>query len=658
MQKLFFHLLGMSRQQKMALELLADCAMILGVYVAAIWLRLEDLAVLGRFKVWLALLPALPVALILLHSLGFYRAVVRYIAAAALKSVLLATICSGFVMSAMITALDLPVPQAVPVIYVILLFLCVGASRYIFREVIHSALNRGKERVLIYGSGAAGRQVAHILMQGADYMPIAFVDDDPNLQGSLVAGLPVYPPQKMNHLIRNNSVTSVLLAIPSASKLRRSQVLKWLEQYPLHLRTIPGLHDIVSGRARIDEIVDISIEDLLGRDPVPPRDDLLGANIHGKTVMVTGAGGSIGSELCRQILMQGPERIVLFELSEIALYSIEQEMTLLKTHESIKVEIVPIMGSVQNRQLVERSLRRFNVHTVYHAAAYKHVPLVEHNVAEGIRNNVMGTLSVVEAAIAAGVEAFMLISTDKAVRPTNIMGASKRLAELVCQAYSAHPNSGRTIISMVRFGNVLGSSGSVIPLFRRQIAAGGPITVTHPEITRFFMTIPEAAQLVIQAGAMARRGDVFVLDMGEPVRIAELAAQMARLHGLIPVLQARDTPVGAGEIGIVFTRLRPGEKLHEELLIGNDPQATMHPRILTATENHLSMAVLKELLAQMEAACEISDIEAIRRILIEAHTAYQPQREVVDYFYIDEDEAQTTPEPRSADGKRLTLVRS
>jgi FlaA1/EpsC-like NDP-sugar epimerase len=313
---------------------------------------------------------------------------------------------------------------------------------------------------------------------------------------------------------------------------------------------------------------------------------------------------------------------------------------------------------VQNRQLVERTLRRFKVHTVYHAAAYKHVPLVEHNVAEGIRNNVMGTRTVVEAAIATGVEAFMLISTDKAVRPTNIMGASKRLAELVCQAYAAHPHSGRTIISMVRFGNVLGSSGSVIPLFRRQIAAGGPITVTHPEITRFFMTIPEAAQLVIQAGAMARRGDVFVLDMGEPVRIAELAAQMARMHGLIPVLQARDTPVGAGEIGIVFTRLRPGEKLHEELLIGNDPQATVHPRILTATETHLSLAEVMGLLEQMETACEISDIDAIRRILVEAHTAYQPQREVVDYFFTEDDGLGLAAiETRSSDGKRLALVR-
>lgn len=658
MQKLFFAILNMSRPRKMAMELLADVALIVAVFASAIWLRVESFAPLANPLVWLALAPALPTAVVLLHSLGFYRAVVRYIAAAALKSVLLATVCSGFTMALTVFLFRLPLPMAVPVLYSVLLFLAVGASRYLFREVIHSTLNRRKERVVIYGSGAAGRQVAHILMQGADYLPIAFVDDEPSVQGSLVAGLRVYPPEKIDQLIRNNSVTSALLAIPSASKLRRSQVLKWLEHYPLHLRTIPGLHDIVSGRARIDEIADISIEDLLGRDPVPPKDDLLGANIHGKSVMVTGAGGSIGSELCRQILMQGPERIVLFELSEIALYSIEQEMNLLKKHESLSVDIVPIMGSVQNRALLERTLRRFNVHTVYHAAAYKHVPLVEHNVAEGIRNNVMGTRAVVEASIAAEVEAFMLISTDKAVRPTNIMGASKRLAELVCQAYAAPAHSGRTTISMVRFGNVLGSSGSVIPLFRRQIAAGGPITVTHPEITRFFMTIPEAAQLVIQAGAMARRGDVFVLDMGEPVRIAELAAQMARLHGLIPVLQARDAPVGSGEIGIVFTRLRPGEKLHEELLIGNDPQATVHPRILTATEGHLSMAELMSVLDRMESACEASDIEAIRALLVEANTAYQPQREVVDHFYDDTQTQQAIlPDTRTAESKRLTLVR-
>jgi FlaA1/EpsC-like NDP-sugar epimerase len=658
MQKMFNDLLGMSRSKKMAIGLLTDSLMVFGVFAAAMWLRLGNLAFLSVPNVWLAVVPALPVALILLHTLGFYRAVIRYITARALKSVILATACSGFAMAAGILVLRLPVPATVPVIYTLLLFVAVGASRYVFREVIHSTLSRGKERVVIYGSGAAGRQVAHSLMQGTDYLPIAFVDDEPSLQGSLVAGLRVYSPDKIDHLIRNNSVASVLLAIPSASRERRSEVLKWLEQFPLHLRTIPGHRDIVSGRARIDEINDISIEDLLGRDPVPPRDDLLGANIHGKTVMVTGAGGSIGSELCRQILIQRPDRLVLFEQSEIALYSIEQEATLLKKHEHLTVEIVPIMGSVQNRALMERTLRRFKVNTVYHAAAYKHVPLVEHNVAEGIRNNVMGTRAAVEASVAAGVEAFMLISTDKAVRPTSIMGASKRLAELVCQAYSAAPHCGRTTISMVRFGNVLGSSGSVIPLFRRQIAAGGPITVTHPEITRFFMTIPEAAQLVIQAGAMARKGDVFVLDMGEPVRIAELAAQMARLHGLIPVLQARDAPVGPGEVGIVFTRLRPGEKLYEELLIGNDPQATVHPRILTATESHLAMPVLMQLLDQMEKACEASDIDAIHRILIDAQTAYQPQRDVVDYFAGEDDEDfARQAEQRSAEGKRLTLVR-
>lgn len=652
MQSFFFRLLGLSRPQKMLVQIVTDGAVLVLAFVAAMWLRLDSFAFLSNHGIWLALVPALVVALAILHALGFYRAVIRYIAARALWTVLLAAMLSGLVMGLAATALNLPVPRSVPFIYSVLALLGVGATRYVFREAVHQQQSRRKERVAIYGSGAAGRQLAQTLLQGADYLPIAFLDDSPQAQGSLVSGLRVHPPSRIEHLIRNNGVSSVLLAIPSASKSRRSDVLKWLEQYPLHLRTIPGLHDIVSGRARIDEINDISIEDLLGRDPVPPRSDLLGANITGKSVMVTGAGGSIGSEICRQVVGQGAARLVLFELSELALYSIEQELSNLKRANHLSVEIIPVLGSVQNRAQLDRVLRRFKVQTVYHAAAYKHVPLVEHNVAEGIRNNVFGTRMVAEAAVAAGVESFTLISTDKAVRPTNVMGASKRLAELVCQAL-ADERRGRTTISMVRFGNVLGSSGSVIPLFRRQIAEGGPITVTHPEITRFFMTIPEAAQLVIQAGAMAKGGDVFVLDMGEPVRIAELAAQMARLHGLKPVLLSGNQSAGSGEIGIVFTHLRPGEKLYEELLIGNNPQATAHPRILSATETRLPWAEMSRLLDQIASACDRSDIAAIRALLVEGQTAYQPQDDTVDHF------AQTDPpaaEGVSPDSKRLTLV--
>ena len=656
MQNFYRRLLGLSRRNKMAIQFIADgLAMVLS-FVAAMWLRLDSLLFVINPAVWLALVPAIPAALLVLHALGFYRAVIRYIAVRALKSVFLAAMASGFVMAVTAQALSLPIPFPAPVIYAVLVFLMVGLSRYAFREAAYQTQNHRKERVVIYGAGAAGRQLVQTLRQGTDYLPIAFLDDDPRTQGTMVAGFRVHPPEKIDQLIRNNSVTSILLAIPSATKARRGEVLKWLEQYPVHLRTVPGLHDIVTGVARIDELNEVALEDLLGRDPVPPNDDLLGANITGKSVLVTGAAGSIGSELCRQILRQKPHRLVLLDLSEPALYAIEQELMLIRAHEQQAVEIAAILGSVQNRALVERTMRRFGVQTVYHAAAYKHVPLVEHNVGEGIRNNVIGTRVAAEAAIACGVEAFILISTDKAVRPTNIMGASKRLAELVCQALAATPTV-RTRISMVRFGNVLGSSGSVIPLFRRQIAAGGPITVTHPEVTRFFMTIPEAAQLAIQAGAMAHGGDVFVLNMGEPVRIAELAAQMARLHGLKAVLLTDETPVGRGEIGIVFTRLRPGEKLYEELLIGNGPQATAHPRILTTTETHLSQAEVTRVLDQLENACNRSDIAAIRRLLVEAQTDYQPQRDMVDHFAgeaVEEDRPEAPlPQPEV---KRLTLV--
>ena len=630
-QRLNKFLLGLSRRKKMAIQLVADGLSVVFAFVIAMWLRLDSLLFVTNRDVWLALVPALPTAIFLLHVLGFYRAIIRYMAARALQSVLLAALVSGLVLGLTAQIMHLPVPFTVPLIYSALVFLFVGSARYVFREVAYQSQNHRRERVVVYGCGAAGRQLVQTLRQGSDFLPIAFLDDDPRTHGSHVSGLRVHRPEMIEFLIRNNSVTSVLLAIPSAPKLRRTEVLKWLEQFPLHLRTVPGLHDIVSGVARIDEINEVSLEDLLGRNPVPPRDDLLGANITGKAVMVTGAGGSIGSELCRQILRQKPQKLVLFDISEPALFAIEQELLLLRGYDRQPIKLVAVLGSVQNRPLVERTMRRFGVQTVYHAAAYKHVPLVEHNAAEGVRNNVFGTRAVVEAAVGCGVESFILISTDKAVRPTNMMGATKRLAELLCQALARAPHT-RTVISMVRFGNVLGSSGSVIPLFRRQIAAGGPITVTHPEITRFFMTIPEAAQLVIQAGAMAQGGDVFVLDMGQPIRIAELAAHMARLHGLKAVPQPPDTTVGRGEIGILYTRLRPGEKLYEELLIGNNPQATAHPRILTTTENALSLPEVVDVLDQLDIACNRSDIPAIRRILVAAQTDYQPQTELVDHF--------------------------
>ncbi len=636
MQALFLRLLGLRRDHKIVLQFLVDGVIVSLSFVAAFWLRLDNMLLLALPQVWLGLAITLPLTLATFYLLGLYRTVIRFLAGRALHTIFLGSLASGVFLGFSEQMLNLPIPRSIPLLHAMLTLIGVGGVRFIFREVVSRSQNRRKERVAIFGAGAAGRQLAQTLLQGNDYLPVAFIDDSTEAQSTLINGLRVHPPSpdRIDALIRNNAVTSVLLAIPSASRSRRSEVLKSLEKFPVHLRTIPGLHDIVSGRAAIGDLNEISIEDLLGRDPVPPRQELMGSEIRDKSVLVTGAGGSIGSELCRQILRQAPKQLVLFEQSELALYSIEADLKNLMAAEGICVPVFPVLGSVQDARQVSRALRGFQVRTVYHAAAYKHVPLVEHNVAEGIRNNVFGTRTVVECSIAAGVDAFTLISTDKAVRPTNIMGATKRMAELVCQAF-ARSGQHRTRISMVRFGNVLGSSGSVIPLFRKQIKAGGPITVTHPEITRFFMTIPEAAQLVIQAGAMAQGGDVFVLDMGEPVRIADLAAQMARLHGLKPVLLRAGEPngrLGAGEIGISFTRLRPGEKLYEELLIGNEPKGTAHPRIMTASENHLPMEVLQARLDALAQASDRGDIDSIRRILVEAETGYHPYSEIVDHF--------------------------
>ena len=624
---MLLRLINMSRAQKRVLQVAVDAVLLLVAFVAAMWLRLDEVAFLKDPDVWSVFLPVIPLSIAVFFALGYYLAVIRYIAGRALATILVGSALSGGMLAATAFLTEAPIPRSVPLIYIVLTFLLVGGIRFAFRELVVSSQNRRKQRVVIYGAGAAGRQLLQILRQGTEYLPIAFLDDSVQAQGTLIGGLRVHGPDQVDQLIRTNGIEAVLLALPSATKRRRSEILKSLEGRPLQLRTIPGLDDILSGKARIDDLNEIGIEELLGRDPIEPRGDLLSANIRDKVVMVTGAGGSIGSELCRQILRQLPRHLVLFELSELALYSIEQELEAYRDRHAPKVRISPVLGSVQTADLVEHTLRAHEVQTVYHAAAYKHVPLVECNVVEGIRNNVKGTLTVARAALAAGVEAFILISTDKAVRPTNIMGASKRLAEMICQSLAASSTGNGTKLSMVRFGNVLGSSGSVIPLFHRQISAGGPITVTHPDITRYFMTIPEAAQLVIQAGAMAQGGDVFVLDMGEPVRIADLAAQMARLHGLKPVVfsngqQVRTKP---DEIAILFTQLRPGEKLYEELLISNDPRPTAHPRIMTATDPCRSADALAATLDQLAAACDRGDIPRIRALLVEAQTGYVPQ---------------------------------
>ncbi|MDO9525011.1 MAG: nucleoside-diphosphate sugar epimerase/dehydratase, partial [Gemmobacter sp.] len=533
-------LFDLPRPYKRSLQVLADTGLLTISFAFAMLLRTESLAFALDLKVWAALIAALPVTIILFIKLGFYRAVIRYMGGRALLTILEGVGASALTVAVMSMWLDLPIPASVPFIYAVLAFCTVGGVRFALRGLYLRTQSRLKTRVIIYGAGQSGRQLLHSLAQGPDYAPVAFIDDARDLHGTQISGLKVFAPDQIETLISDYSAKVILLAIPSTSLATRAAILARLENLPIRVQTIPGMADLVTGRARISEIREVTVEDLLGRDPVPASQPLMSANIAGKTVLVSGAGGSIGSELCRQILRQRPVALVLLEQSEYALYEIEAELRKLVAEHGIDTAVIPVLGSVREADRVEAVLREYAVHTIYHAAAYKHVPLVEQNIIEGLRNNVFGTVTIARAAVAVGVDSFILVSTDKAVRPTNVMGASKRLAELVCQALAQGP--GRTKFAMVRFGNVLGSSGSVIPLFRRQIASGGPLTVTHPDITRYFMTITEAAQLVIQAGAMARGGDVFLLDMGKPVKILDLARRMIRLSGFNPVVETEPAP--------------------------------------------------------------------------------------------------------------------
>lgn len=624
-------LIGLSRAEKRVVLYLADTTLLASSFGLAMALRLDSFSLALAPESWCVFAVALPCTLLLFRALGLYRAVVRHVAGRTVRVLAFGLALSALLLLALGQGLGLFLPRSVPAIYWLLAMGFLGGARFGLRALYRQRQARLKTRVIIFGAGAAGRQLLATLEHGGDFAPVAFVDDAVELQGRDIGGHRIYPPARLPKLVRELGVESVLLAIPSATRQQRRAILERLEPLGLRVQTIPGLSDIVSGRAKLSEIREVAVEDLLGRDLIPPQQDLLDANIRGKVVMVTGAGGSIGGELCRQILRQQPATLLLFDLSEFALYSIDGELRRLAAAGAPDVTIVPMLGSVLDRGRMENVLRRFEVDTVFHAAAYKHVPLVEGNAVEGVRNNVFGTLHLAEAARASGVKAFVLISTDKAVRPTNVMGASKRIAELICQALSAMP--GDTVFSIVRFGNVVGSSGSVIPLFRTQIEAGGPVTVTHPDITRYFMAIPEAAQLVIQAGAMSRGGDVFILDMGEPVRIVDLALRMVRLSGLNPVVT---TPGGAcrnpveGDVAICFTQLRPGEKLYEELLVDDRAGPTAHPRIMTATEASLAWPLLKDILDRLAAACESYDLAAIRDLLKAAPTGYEPQGPIVD----------------------------
>ncbi|WP_437178389.1 polysaccharide biosynthesis protein [Buttiauxella gaviniae] len=581
---------------------------------------------LSSWPHWGLILSIVAVTLAFFIKLGLYRAVIRYITAKILVAVTMGMIASAVLLIIAAFYTNIFLPRTIPFIYFSFGLLMIAGSRLALRMIINRSLKLGT-KIIIYGAGASGRQLLPALSQAAEYFPVAFVDDNPRLQGTVMHGVTVYPPEKLAMLVEKFEVKKILLAMPSASRSRKNAVIQMLEGLPCEVLSIPGMVDLVEGKARIDSLRKVSITDLLGRDPVDPVPELIARNITEKVVMVTGAGGSIGSELCRQILQNKPKVLVLYEMSEFSLYAIERELTTYLSTHSLDVALYPVLGNVQDQEHVERVLKSFHVQTIYHAAAYKHVPLVEYNVADGVRNNVFGTLSCAKAAINCQVDNFVLISTDKAVRPTNTMGATKRMAELVLQALSAQCSS--TCFSMVRFGNVLGSSGSVVPLFEKQIDTGGPITLTHPDIIRYFMTIPEAAQLVIQAGAMGNGGDVFVLDMGEPVKIIDLAHRMVTLSGLT----VRDEHNADGDIEIKTTGLRPGEKLFEELLIGENVSVTQHPRILTANEVMLPWEELNDYIEELNLACSHFDQRRIRELLLKAPTGFKPTDEICDVIW-------------------------
>ena len=617
----------LERHQKRLLQVLVDVALIFVCFVLAMGLRLDGWQFLEQDHVWDVLFIVTPLTLLVFVRVGLYRAIIRFISARVIKVIILTVGLSGGIMFVSNLALGHLIPRSVPFIYAVLLFCAIAGTRFAVRAATNAMLAEPSGKVIIYGAGDAGRQLLNALNSERQYQVVAFVDDDERVQGREVDTITIKSPDTIATLKKEYGVEAVLLAAPGASIQDRRRIISLVESHALQLRTVPSISDILSGRAHVSDLSDVQIEDLLARETVPPIPGLASQKVENKSVLVTGAGGSIGGELCQQIIAMNPKCLILYEMSEYALYQIHSKLLETCADQDIETHILPFIGSVQNGGRLSHVMSSFDVDTVFHAAAYKHVPLVEQNIVEGVQNNIMGTQTVVKAAIDAKVETFTLISTDKAVRPTNFMGATKRIAELVCQAYAA--NQSTTCISIVRFGNVLWSSGSVLPRFKEQIVNGGPVTVTHPSITRYFMTISEAAQLVLQASAMARGGEVFVLDMGEPVKIIELAKSMIRLHGMIPYLET-DAAERTGDMRINFSGLRPGEKLHEELLVGSDVSATDHPRIMCADESKLEFDQLQKLLASLVDACDEMDVTSINSLMKDAAVGFRPTGSVTD----------------------------
>ena len=623
-------LINLSRRNKRTLMVLFDACTVIASIFLAFSLRLGHFYYpTGNNHLLLIMIASPILALPIFYAFGFYREVIRYVGFKALWQINQATTLYA-VLWALISFMAVidGIPRTVILINWSIVLMSVGGSRFFARwvlsqEDITNPLSQ-KRNVLIYGAGSAGRELCTALYQSSEYNPVAYVDNSVELYRQSINGLEVFNEDDIEDLIQKHNIKEVLLALPSISRRRRNEIIAILNPLPINVRSLPSVSELAQGKVKIDDLRDVSIKDLLGREPVKPNEELLKLKITGKVVLVTGAGGSIGSELCRQIILQKPKQLILYEINEFSLYNVEQEFDKI---EMPHVEILPVLGSVRDRKRFQDVVKHFSVQTIYHAAAYKHVPLVEYNNSEGVLNNTFGTLIAAEVALAEKVETFVLISTDKAVRPTNTMGASKRIAELVLQALSKQESS--TCFTMVRFGNVLDSSGSVIPLFKQQIKNGGPVTVTNANMVRYFMTIPEAVELVVQAGAMGKGGDVFVLDMGEPVRIYDLAIKMIQLSGL----QVLDEDNLDGDIEIKCIGLRPGEKLYEELLVGDNISQTDSLLIMRAEESMLDWEDLKPILDQLNEAINNSDQEKVRELLIEAVPEFKPQCDIADLLF-------------------------
>lgn len=658
-------MLALPRYAKCMIAISVDTSLCILSAWLAFYLRLGEFVSLSSNTPWASgLLFATGISVFLAVPLffvsGLYRAIFRYSGWSAMAAVLQALAIYSLLYASVIAAIGISgVPRTVGLIQPLLMFISVVGSRALASFCLSGAYQSHPKltplpRALVYGTGSAGRQLVSALSNSYEMRVVGFLDDDTQLHGRALNGQPIFSPIDLPSLIESKGVTHVLLAIPSATRRRRNDVLKQIGQHPVAVRTLPSLTDLAEGRVTTSDLRDLDVDDLLARDSMVPNQFLLAKNITNKTVLVTGAGGSIGSELCRQIVKLNPKNLLIVEMSEYALYEIHSELeeligqfppnslqsqtfasanTFSHTKGARGQFIVPLLALVQDEDRMKEIMDTWQPDTIYHAAAYKHVPLVEHNLAEGVKNNVIGTLTTAQAAIEKGVSNFVLISTDKAVKPTSVMGASKRLAEMSLQAlFALNAQTSKTKLSMVRFGNVLDSSGSVIPRFRKQICDGGPITLTHPEITRFFMTIPEAAQLVIQAGSMAKGGDVFVLDMGEPVKIADLAKRMIELSGLS--VRNGDNP--EGDIEITVTGLRPGEKLYEELLLGDDPQSTLHPKIQRAQDPFIPWEQLETDLNTLKFLLGHNNVEGILALLQKLVMGFKPSGEISDWVYTEQ----------------------